>query len=131
MKLQDYRQAFYDYSGKCSDLTRQLAFAAIAVVWIFKKDQSGGGEEIPFPLILPSLLAILALALDMLQYIVASLIWRSHYVKLETEHVAEDAELQHNKWLEIPITTLFFAKVGAILATYFVLLKFLAHLFLK
>jgi len=38
MNLQDYRDDFYTYSGKASDISRQLAFAGIAIIWIFKKE---------------------------------------------------------------------------------------------
>ena len=42
MKLRNYRQTYYDYSGKASDIARQLSFAGIAIIWIFKiqKDTS-------------------------------------------------------------------------------------------
>jgi hypothetical protein len=39
MKLQDYRNDFYLFSGKASDISRQLAFAAIAIIWIFKRTE--------------------------------------------------------------------------------------------
>ena len=39
MKLSDYRETYYEFSGKASDVTRQLAFAGIAIVWIFKIEE--------------------------------------------------------------------------------------------
>ncbi len=76
MKLQDYRETYYTYSGKASDFNRQLAFASIAVIWLCKKDV-GGGPTIPPQLYLPTLVLVLSLALDLAQYCVGSIIWRS------------------------------------------------------
>ena len=52
MKLQGYRADFYTYSGKASDLSRQLAFAGIALIWLFKKDDAGR-LSIPPDLVMP------------------------------------------------------------------------------
>jgi hypothetical protein len=49
--VEGYRQDFYDFSGKASDASRQLAFAAIAVIWLFKTDTTSGQPTIPHGLI--------------------------------------------------------------------------------
>ncbi len=67
MRLQDYRDAFYTFTEKASDLNRQLAFAAIAIIWLFKKDV-GGQPSIPVQLILPGILIVSSLVFDMLHY---------------------------------------------------------------
>jgi hypothetical protein len=36
MKLEKYLDTFYWFLGKTSDVARQLAFAAIAVIWVFR-----------------------------------------------------------------------------------------------
>lgn len=41
MKLKDAREHYYFYSGKTSDLVRQLGLAGIAVIWLFKSDVQG------------------------------------------------------------------------------------------
>jgi hypothetical protein len=41
MKLQKARDTYYEYSGKLSDITRQLSFAGIAIVWIFRAGDKG------------------------------------------------------------------------------------------
>jgi len=41
MKLKDAREIYYFYSGKTSDLVRQLGLAGIAVIWLFKYDAQG------------------------------------------------------------------------------------------
>ena len=71
MKIQDYRNDFYTFSGRASDLNRQLAFAAIAVIWLFKRDSGGGVLTIPSELVLPGVLVVVSLMLDMLHYCAA------------------------------------------------------------
>ena len=58
MKLKDARDLYYFYSGKTSDLVRQLGLAAIAVIWIFKFEV-GGTPKIPNDLGLPLALIVL------------------------------------------------------------------------
>jgi len=90
MNLQDYRDDFYTYSGKASDISRQLAFAGIAIIWIFKKEVPATGLTVPRELILPGILIVLALGVDLLQYCLATVIWWLFYRKKEREGVHED-----------------------------------------
>ncbi len=73
MILKDARNAYDYYSGKLSDVVRQLAFAGIAVIWIFKN----GASVIPFDerLVWPLRFLVGALACDLLHYVYASLAW--------------------------------------------------------
>jgi hypothetical protein len=88
VKLAEYRKTFYEFSGKASDVSRQLSFAAIAIIWLFKNDLPGGGHPtIPHALIFPGILIVTALAADLLQYTLASLIWRLYYRYLEKKRV--------------------------------------------
>src|SRR5450759_2096324 len=125
MKLQDYREDFYTFSGKASDLNRQLAFAGIALIWLFKKDSSLAGFSIPHELLLPAILIVTSLALDMGHYVVASLIWRSFYRSKEKIGIDEVQELQHSPYLELPIYALFCAKIAFVLFAYCLLLRYL------
>jgi small-conductance mechanosensitive channel len=130
VKLAEYRQTFYEFSGKASDVSRQLAFAAIAIIWLFKNDLPGGGQlTIPRALIFPGILIVTALAADLLQYVLASLIWRLYYRYLEKKHVRPEADIQHSPWLEIPITALFWIKVVLVILGYIFILIFLLRAF--
>jgi hypothetical protein len=130
VKLAEYRKTFYEFSGKASDVSRQLAFAGIAIIWLFKSDLPGEGHStIPHALIFPGILIVTALAADLLQYILASLIWRLYYRYLEKRRVPPDAETQHSPWLEIPITALFWAKVFLVILAYIFILLFLLGAF--
>lgn len=46
MKLQDYRQKFYDQAEKTSDVVRNLGFAGIAIIWVFKIENANTREII-------------------------------------------------------------------------------------
>jgi hypothetical protein len=125
MNLQDYRDDFYTYSGKASDISRQLAFAGIAIIWIFKKEVPATGLTVPRELILPGILIVLALGVDLLQYCLATVIWWLFYRKKEREGVHEDSELDHSFWLEVPINLAFWVKIISVGGAYVFIFKFL------
>jgi len=125
MKLQGYRDEFGVFSGKASDVSRQLAFAGIALIWIFKIDSSGH-TTVPPKLIWPGVLIVASLTLDLFQYFVGSVIWRCYYRALEKRGTREDVELPlHDEWRELSITGLFFLKVACVIAAYGFILVFL------
>jgi hypothetical protein len=99
MKIEDYRQTFYEFSGKLSDIARQSSFAGIAIVWLFKKD-ANSLPALPKDLILPLILLVLTLSFDFLHYLVASLIWRHVYRSKEKLGIGEEVETEHSMWVE-------------------------------
>ena len=123
-KLQDYREAFYTFSGKASDLSRQLSFAGIALIWLFKQDRAGQ-PVIPPELILPSIFIVGSLALDMVHYVTASGIWYLFYRSKENANVKESTELKHSPWLDGTIMVLFAAKLMCVILAYLWILEFL------
>lgn len=85
MNLKEVRDAYYGYSGKASDVARQVSFAGIAIIWIFKS-QEGTRFAIPDDLIAPLVLFIAALTSDLLHYIFSSAIWGIYNKVLEKRH---------------------------------------------
>jgi hypothetical protein len=127
MKLPEYRQTFYDLSGKVSELTRQLAFAGIAIVWIFKKDAAADKLTIPGALMLPLLLLVLSLASDILQYFAGTAIWWLFYRLMEMRGFTDEEELgKHSPWLEAPIWLFFLLKFFLLIVAYFFIGRYLA-----
>lgn len=125
MKLSEYREAFYTFSGKASDLNRQLAFAGIALIWLFKRDV-GVQLTIPNDLLWPTVLIVVSLALDMLHYSVASFIWHLFYRSKEKAGVRESTALKrHHPMLEWPTYIIFWAKIASVLFAYIGILIFL------
>lgn len=74
MNLADVRAAYYEKTAKASDITRQLGFAGIAIIWVFKTEVAGL-LTIPNELRLAGVLVVISLALDFLQYVYASSAW--------------------------------------------------------
>ena len=129
MRLQDYRDTYYTFTGKASDLNRQLAFAAIAVIWLFKRDVAGV-PSVPPNLILPGALVVLALAFDLLQYCLGSIIWYFFYHSEEKAGTSETKDIDHSPWLERPITALFWIKIACTIAAYCFIFLFLINIWL-
>ena len=69
--LKDWLGEFHDDTGKISDLVRNLAFAGIGIIWIFKNTDLTY-KIIPKELVLPLKYIVLGLFLDLFQYI-----WRA------------------------------------------------------
>jgi hypothetical protein len=128
MKLQEYREAFYTFSGKVSDICRPLALAGIGILWIFRKEDVGQ-ISVPHELILPGLLIIAGLLADLLQYVVGTVVWFVYYRIKEWNGVAEDAELPlHSIWLEAPIHFFFFVKAILFVVAYYFIALFFSHM---
>jgi hypothetical protein len=105
MKLKDYKNDYYEFSGKLSDNTRKLAFAGIAIVWIFKQEKEGT-FILPDMLKLAVLMFVITLSFDLLQYI-------------------EDSELTASRYFNWPANFFFWSKVIALVIGYVFILKFL------
>lgn len=126
MKLSDYKQAFYDFSSAASSVSRQAAFAGIALLWIFN-NKIGNTFTLPENLLIPALLLVLSIACDLLHYIVASAIWGLFHRFNEIKHGAgNDTELQAPKYLNWPINFFFWSKLGFVVLGYAGLLGYLA-----
>lgn len=109
MKLSDYRQSYYDFSGASSAVTRQAAFAGIALVWIFnaKTEQS---IVLPAELLWPTLFLVACLACDLLHYIVAAAIWGVFHRIKEKQGLSEDDAVSAPIYFNWPTLTLFWSK---------------------
>jgi hypothetical protein len=121
MKLSEYRQDYYEFSGKASDVSRNLAFAGVAVIWLFKVGDST--PILPRNLVLPLLLFCVGLACDLLQYVASVVVWGSfqwrHDQRLANPH--DDPELDAPSWFNWPALVFFTAKLVAVSVGYVVL----------
>ena len=119
MKLSEYKEDFYTFSEKASDVSRTAAFAGIALIWVFKID-SKPVPKLPTEMLIPTGLFALGLALDLLHYIMATTIWglfhRHHEKKLANP--TDDPELSHSPWLTRPLFVLFGLKLVSVMAGY-------------
>ncbi len=132
MKLSDYRETYYEFSGKVSDISRQLAFAGIALVWLFKIDHDLY-PKIPRELVLPTITLALTLAFDLLQYVSATIVWGSFqwYKERQLKSLSEDPSLESSAWLKRPQFVFFVLKLLSVSFSYYLLVKYLTTVWLK
>ena len=125
MKLKEYRSEYYVFSAKAGDVARQLAFAGIAVIWVFKDDKLG---QLPLPNMLyaPTAAFVLSLALDMLHYAYSSLVWGaySHIQKRWKKHTDEDELGDAPYSFNWPALALFWGKLVSVIVGYWLLLQY-------
>ena len=124
MKLKDYKNDYYEFSGKLSDNARKLAFAGIAIVWILKQEKNGT-FILPDLLKLAMLMFVITLSFDLLQYICQTIIWGIFHRYHEKRLDSEDSELTASKYFNWPANFFFWSKVIALVAGYVFMLRFL------
>ena len=66
MKICEMRSGYYEASGKVSELSRQFAFAGIAIIWVLKVGNDSGGIPFSTELVVPLYSFVVALVLDLL-----------------------------------------------------------------
>ncbi|MBN1786982.1 MAG: hypothetical protein JW806_01155 [Sedimentisphaerales bacterium] len=123
MKVKDYKRDYYEFSGKLSDNARKLAFAGIAIVWIFKQEKNGI-FTLPNLLKLAMLMFVITLSFDLLQYICQTMIW-GFFHRYYEKKFGEDYELTAPRYLNWPAILFFWAKVIVLVAGYVFILTFL------
>ncbi len=125
--IDNYKADYYYFTGKASEIVRSLSLAGIAVVWIFKVSH----EKIFITVELASAIRcfIIALALDLSQYVVGSLIWYFYYKylekKIKQKKIIPNQDVKAPQILPLIINTLFFLKVAATIIAYYILLNYL------
>jgi hypothetical protein len=87
--LDGARNFYSDNTRSLSAVARQLAFAGLAIVWIFKVT-SNGSPSIPGNLRVPALLLIGTLAADLLQYICSASSWGLFELLMERKFQTEE-----------------------------------------
>jgi hypothetical protein len=128
MKLSAARECYYSHSGNASAAARQIAFAGIAVVWVFNQPQSGRPIDLPYQLVLVLLFLCAALAFDLLQYALSTAIWGFYSRRKEKElrhKFHDDPSIEPPRQLNWPGIAMFWLKLAALLSAYFVLARYL------
>lgn len=124
MNREIIRDTYYQLSGKLSDISRQLDFAGIALIWLFKVEM-GGKHAIPSALLLPAALLVAALSVDLLQYIYSCAAWGVYNRILEIRSIPFDKEFKAPPPINWPTLVCFWSKVLLTVAAYVGLLLFL------
>lgn len=129
MNLEDARRHYGDHSAKASDVARQLGFAGIAIVWIFRRGAPPGDYSIPPDLLLPTILIVVTLACDFLQYTVASFCWGIYARHKEKTLADPEQRFSAPDKINWAGNTFYSIKLVSIAAAYFFLLRYLLKLF--
>ena len=123
MKLVTLRDAYDDATSKTSDLVRNLGFAGIGIVWVFKEGVEGD-YSVPSGLFGPAIFLVLTLTLDLIHYIVRSATW-GIYHRHKEKLIDEDVDFRAPSWINIPSNIVFVLKiVSAVLAYSWLLVWF-------
>lgn len=130
--LNNYLDDYGYYSGKTSEISRSLAFAGIAIIWIFRNPE---GNLFNYQLLLPLILLIITLSLDLAQYLLGSIFWGVFY-----EHkyykwkkgILSNTDVQDIKApniLSLPLVFVFLAKIILLIWAYIQLFYFVYYKF--
>jgi hypothetical protein len=126
MKLKDARDYYYFYSGKTSDIVRQLALGGIGIVWLFRAG-AVGAEKIPAALKTPLGLIVAGLAFDLLHYAIATSVWGVFQRRKEVAGTAEDVDFTAPDEMNYPSIGLFVIKVACVVVAYVLLLAYVTR----
>ena len=120
MNIEKIRAAADYYSGKLSEISRQLSFAGIAVIWIFRVGTETGGISYSGDLIYPIGFFVLALLLDLLHYLYSTIVWTCLGNKMDKKN---QNELKFSDLINYPANFLFASKVASVIIGYAFILK--------
>ncbi|MGH7240327.1 MAG: hypothetical protein ACREHG_09745, partial [Candidatus Saccharimonadales bacterium] len=110
--------------GKASDINRQIGFAGIAIIWLFKL-AIGQKIIVPAGLHLPAILIIASLAIDLLQYLIGWAIWQLFYMVKWKEHKDDEETVDAPDWCEWLLNIMFILKISSMVAAYVFLIRFI------
>jgi len=128
MTLEEARKLTDLFTAKASDLTSQLAFAGIAVVWIFKT-----GTSLPPTLRWPLWLFVLCLFFHYLQYILAGFLWDYFTTDQEKKYGSDkDTKIADSpNWINLPHSICYILKIFSLFLGYAMLLYGIGSAFLN
>jgi len=125
MRLADCLEAYQYNSGQVSSNVRQLGFAALASVWLFKSTSKGETVTLPLLLWWVGGLSVAALFFDFVQYLWNATAWGQYHRRQELKGIAVNEEFLAPTWINWPGNGLFVLKVCCLFLCYFLLLVFL------
>jgi hypothetical protein len=129
MKISKMREDYDYFTGKVSEIVRQLNLAGVAIIWIFRVGKETGGVQYAASLKWVLGLFVLSLAFDLLQYIYQSVVWGSlntHYYRL---HKNEEKDIKvSGAWNYIALV-FFWLKAVLTMVSYVLLFKFIYEQF--
>ncbi len=112
MKLKEYRDDYYNFSGTVSKINRQLALAGVGIIWIFFQTGFYESDTDIQKLLFCLKFLVLALLVDFVQYIYQTVAWYIFYKKKEKQGIGLDTEIEKNpEKLNIPTWIFYCIKI--------------------
>ncbi|MDI9239868.1 hypothetical protein QLQ15_13230 [Lysobacter sp. LF1] len=128
MQLSDLREYYNIVTEKASSRARELSFAGIALVWLFKSP-GPAVASIPSDLLIPAALFVGALGLDLLHAMYASLLWGA-YNRYYEKRLKEDDEFEGvHPVANWPTIAFFWGKLACVFAGYLAIFNHMFRLF--
>jgi hypothetical protein len=125
MNLEKAQEAYDYFTVKASDLVRQLGFAGIALIWIFK-GTINGREVVPPDLVPAAKWIAVALSLDLLHYVFGALIWGAYHRFKERQATPKGETFEAPRMINWPTLACFWGKIVAVGLAYARIIPFLA-----
>lgn len=125
MKLSEIRNAYEELSGSLSKINRQLTFAGIGIVWLFRVTTEQGTTTIDKGMLVPILCFVISFGVDLLQYLWQSYIWYFFYWCKRKHGSKEEDEVNEPEWPNVVAWVMFTIKVLALMIAYICLGIFL------
>ena len=118
MKLSEIRKTYEDLTGKLSDINRQLCFTGFGIIWIFNK--TSNELSVPQELYIPAIWLIIALFIDVIQYVYSSIAWAVYYTKKRKNNANDnEVDVDENTKINYPTWCLFILKIIAMCIGFF------------
>jgi hypothetical protein len=95
------KKTYEEFSGKASEIIRQLSLAGIALVWIFKTGSDTTAVLQP-QLRQAAFFIFIALAMDLLQYLSSALIWFGYFHIKEKQNTPPTTKFDAPVWINWP-----------------------------
>ena len=91
MKLSDIRNDYFTYSTRVSEIIRKLNFAGLALLWILSHEETESffSNKENF---IPLRLLVFSMVIDVLQYLIQSIIWYVYYMHKRKELLKNNIE---------------------------------------
>ena len=118
MKLSEIREGYEDLSGLLSKFNRQLAFAGIGIIWLFRVTDEKGTTSIDEGMLPPILCFVISFCFDLLHYLWLSYAWYIYYWYKRKKGFKEDSEMNEPEWPNIVGWLMFTIKVVALMVAY-------------
>jgi hypothetical protein len=118
------RDQYSYFSRKASEYVRQLGFAGLALIWLFRIE-TDKQWHIPRELLAPGIWIVIALGLDLLHYTSGALLWGMFHRTQDKTGIPEDKKIVAPRWINWPGLLFFWGKIFVTCVAYGLIFQFL------